>query len=168
MENKPSKQYTLVFILKDTPDKTSREILLGLKKRGFGTGKWNGFGGKLEPGETVVAAAVRELHEESGLLCDSTSLTKVAKLRFDMATSIMLVDTYIGSFNDCSGTVVESEEMRPCWFAESEIPYHDTWPDDKFWLPLVLRGKKVVGEFEYGSDDHTILRHTVEEVTELP
>jgi len=165
--NKPSKQYTLVFILKDSPDKiSSREILLGMKKRGFGIGKWNGFGGKLEPNETVEAAARRELHEESGLVCNS--LTKVAKLRFNMATSIMLVDTYIGHFNTCSGTVIESEEMRPCWFAESEIPYGETWPDDKFWLPLVLSGKKVIGNFEYASNDHTILHYNVEEVLFLP
>lgn len=35
------------------------EILLGLKKRGFGEGKWNGFGGKVEPGETIPQAAAR-------------------------------------------------------------------------------------------------------------
>lgn len=34
-------------------------ILLGLKKRGFGVGKWNGFGGKVEPGETIPQAAAR-------------------------------------------------------------------------------------------------------------
>ena len=44
-----------------------RQLLLGRKKRGFGEGKWNGFGGKLEPGETVEEAAVRELQEESGV-----------------------------------------------------------------------------------------------------
>lgn len=166
MSTKPSKQYTLVFILKDSPDSKSRQILLGLKKRGFGMGKWNGFGGKLEPGETVDAAAIRELEEESGLHCHM--LTKVAKLHFDMASSIMLVDTYIGRFSDCSGSVTESEEMRPRWFPETDIPYQDTWPDDKFWLPLVLTGKLVVGKFEYAADDYTILNHTVDEVTALP
>lgn len=34
-------------------------ILLGLKKRGFGEGKWNGFGGKVEKDETVTEGAVR-------------------------------------------------------------------------------------------------------------
>jgi len=36
-----------------------RAILLGYKKRGFGAGKWNGFGGKVEIGETVEDAAKR-------------------------------------------------------------------------------------------------------------
>ena len=40
-------------------------LLLGLKKRGFGQGKWNGFGGKLDEGETPRQAAIREMKEES-------------------------------------------------------------------------------------------------------
>ncbi|CAN0505072.1 unnamed protein product, partial [Ectocarpus sp. 12 AP-2014] len=38
-------------------DDDSKEILLGMKKRGFGEGKWNGFGGKVESGESVEEAA---------------------------------------------------------------------------------------------------------------
>jgi len=34
-------------------------ILLGLKKKGFGEGKWNGFGGKVEKDETVSEGAIR-------------------------------------------------------------------------------------------------------------
>ena len=49
------KVLTLVLV-RDVPQ---RRILLGMKKRGFGAGKWNGFGGKLEPGESVQEAAKR-------------------------------------------------------------------------------------------------------------
>jgi 8-oxo-dGTP pyrophosphatase MutT (NUDIX family) len=38
-----------------------------MKKRGFGNGKYNGFGGKVENGETIQQAAIRETIEESGL-----------------------------------------------------------------------------------------------------
>lgn len=48
------KLLTLVLVRNDVGD-----ILLGLKKRGFGEGKWNGFGGKVEPGETIHQAAAR-------------------------------------------------------------------------------------------------------------
>lgn len=34
-------------------------VLLGMKKRGFGAGKWNGFGGKVQPGETIEDGARR-------------------------------------------------------------------------------------------------------------
>lgn len=36
-------------------------LLLGRKLRGFGEGYLNGFGGKVEPGETIEAAAAREV-----------------------------------------------------------------------------------------------------------
>jgi len=42
-------------------------LLLGLKMRGFGVGKWNGFGGKVERGESIRQAAVRECKEEAGV-----------------------------------------------------------------------------------------------------
>jgi 8-oxo-dGTP diphosphatase/2-hydroxy-dATP diphosphatase len=47
------KIFTLVLVSKKCG------ILLGLKKRGFGEGKWNGFGGKIESGESVIQAAIR-------------------------------------------------------------------------------------------------------------
>lgn len=39
------------------------KVLLGLKKKGFGQGYYNGFGGKVEPGETIVQAAEREVRK---------------------------------------------------------------------------------------------------------
>ena len=42
------KQTNLCFLLKDG------KVLLGMKKRGFGAGKWNGFGGKLKEGKGLI------------------------------------------------------------------------------------------------------------------
>ena len=47
------KVFSLIMVRKET------EILLGFKKRGFGIGKWNGFGGKLEPNENIYECALR-------------------------------------------------------------------------------------------------------------
>ena len=55
MEERKRKVLTLVFLRREG------EVLLGMKKRGFGEGKWNGFGGKVEAGETIVEAAAREV-----------------------------------------------------------------------------------------------------------
>ena len=51
-----TKAYTLCFTFKDS---SWKQVLLGMKKRGFGAGRYNGFGGKVEPGETVKEAAIR-------------------------------------------------------------------------------------------------------------
>lgn len=42
------------------------QILLAMKKRGFGAGKWNGAGGKINAGETIEEATTREVDEELG------------------------------------------------------------------------------------------------------
>ena len=46
------------------------KILLGMKKRGFGQGRWNGFGGKVSSEETIEEAAKREISEEAGIFVD--------------------------------------------------------------------------------------------------
>ena len=48
-----TKRYTSVFVL------TDGNVLLGMKKRGFGVGRWNGFGGKVHSDETVLEGAKR-------------------------------------------------------------------------------------------------------------
>ena len=47
------------------------KVLLGMKKRGFGVGRWNGFGGKVDQGETVENAAKREIFEEAGITANN-------------------------------------------------------------------------------------------------
>ena len=60
-----NKILTLAFIL----NHETQEILLGYKKRGFGVGRWNGFGGKVTNNESIMEGAQRELKEEAGISC---------------------------------------------------------------------------------------------------
>ncbi|CAM9501116.1 unnamed protein product [Choristocarpus tenellus] len=75
------KDLTLVFCRREGKE-GKKEILLGKKKRGFGEGKWNGFGGKVEAGETIVEASCRELLEESHLTAHQENLSKRGLLTF--------------------------------------------------------------------------------------
>lgn len=58
---KKTKLFTLMLI------SNNEQILLGMKKRGFGMGKYNGFGGKVEAAESIIDAAIRETKEECGV-----------------------------------------------------------------------------------------------------
>lgn len=64
------------------PIRKDGRILLGHKRRGMGAGKWNGFGGKREDGETMRECAARELFEESGLIADPKAFEAAGDLYF--------------------------------------------------------------------------------------
>ncbi len=70
---------TLCFLVRGDPP---QEVLLGFKKKGFGAGKRNGIGGKIEDGESVVRAAAREMYEETGVRVAEADLQPVALLIF--------------------------------------------------------------------------------------
>jgi len=142
------------------------EILLAMKKRGFGVGRWNGVGGKLNPGEAIEQALVRECQEEIGVT--PTEYHKVAEHEFleyhDGQPHRMLVHAYICT--KWQGEPQESEEMSPKWFKVTNIPYSNMWPDDEFWFPQVLDGIKVRTVFTL--DEHDVITdQTVTEVESL-
>ena len=142
---------TLLILKKDN------EILLALKKRGFGEGRWNGVGGKLETGETIEQALVRECREEIGVI--PMNYWQVAEHDFiqDAETDDpwhMYVYVYL--CDEWERDPVETEEMRPQWFKIEDIPYDKMWEDDEYWLPQVLSGEKVTGMFTFDADDKLI------------
>ncbi len=140
------------------------QILLGMKKRGFGIGKWNGFGGKVETGETIEDAAKRETLEESGV--EINKLEKKGVLDFEFANEDFIRQVHIFKATDYSGEPIETEEMKPQWFSVNEIPFDSMWPDDIFWMPLFLADKKFEGKFIF-NDQYVITEHELREVATL-
>lgn len=140
------KNYTLVLCRRPAPSLTEApQLLLGMKKRGFGEGKYNGFGGKLEPGETVREAAARELQEESALVASTQQLRMRGTLLFYMRRSRLVMNVTVFECAEFSGTATETEEMAPRWFDEDALPLDQMWQDDRIWMPSFLRGKNFVG-----------------------
>jgi 8-oxo-dGTP pyrophosphatase MutT (NUDIX family) len=122
------KKTTIVFPFKDG------EILMGMKKRGFGQGWWNGFGGKLESGESYEDSARRETVEEVGI--EVGELVHIADLHFYFDDVLQIVSRVYRT--DFTGEPVETEEMRPQFFATDDLPYDTMWPGDDKWIPQVL------------------------------
>jgi 8-oxo-dGTP diphosphatase/2-hydroxy-dATP diphosphatase len=127
------------------------KILLGMKKRGWGEGKWNGFGGKVEEGETIIEAAIREMKEESGL--EINDLEEKGTVIFQYLDTGKLLEVHIFNVLKYSGEIMESEEMLPQWFDIKEIPFDNMWADDIYWMPLFLKGNKFKGEFVFENND---------------
>jgi len=134
-------------------------ILLGMKKRGFGEGRWNGFGGKVEKGESIVEAAIREMEEESGLKAEE--LEEKGVVDFQYLDTGKLLEVHIFDVLKYRGEPIETEEMSPKWFYLDEIPFENMWADDIYWFPIFLRGDKFKGRFLF-KDNDKLLNHEVE------
>lgn len=148
-----SQELTLTLITKDN------QILLGLKKRGFGMGKYNGFGGKVEHGETIEEAAVREVFEESNL--ELKNLKKIAVIDFAWQDKSQNLKVHVFHSTNFSGQAEESEEMKPQWFTIKDIPYKKMWDDDRYWFPLFLKGKSFTANFLFDSKDK-VIKHNID------
>lgn len=142
------RQATLCLLLKEG------EILLALKKRGFGVGRWNGAGGKFDPekDKTILDAAVRETKEEIGVQVKNPEKVGTFHFRF-VNKEEWNQDVHLFLAKDWEGKIEESEEMKPNWFKFDQIPYQNMWPDDIYWLPKVLEGKKLEANFTFGQGD---------------
>jgi 8-oxo-dGTP diphosphatase len=134
---------TILFIVKDG------RILLIEKKRGLGAGKINGPGGKIDPGETALAAAVRETEEE--LCITPHAPRKLGELRFSMSDCPDIL-CHVYRSDDFTGTPTETDEAAPVWTPLDQIPYHRMWEDDQHWLPLLLNEQPFLGCFVFEAD----------------
>lgn len=151
------KQLTLVYLLREN------EICLALKKRGFGEGYYNGFGGKVEDGETLTQATVREVYEESTVIVQEKDLQQVADIISIFKDAQMHVHVYFA--RTWTGEPEETEEMKPKWFLHSNIPYAQMWSSDYRWIPSVLIGKKLRGTIYFKEDGKNVDTMDWEEVT---
>jgi 8-oxo-dGTP pyrophosphatase MutT (NUDIX family) len=150
------KNTTLLFLIKKDSDRVS-DVMLAMKKIGFGIGRYNGVGGKVKEGESVEDATVRETSEEIGVSVDIKDLNKVGEIEFrfqDKSEWNQVVHIYTTEI--WSGEPTESEEMKPYWYKVEDIPYNDMWEDDKYWLPKVLNGEYVKGYCLFDSNQKII------------
>lgn len=142
----------------------NNQLLLGMKKRGFGEGRWNGFGGKVLDGESIEEATKREIFEEAGIMVKEPN--KIGVIEFEFKDSPEILEVHIFKAQNFKGIPKESEEMLSKWFDIQEIPFSQMWPDDKYWLPLFLADKKFKGEFLF-DETINILDYNLLEVEEL-
>ena len=130
------------------------QVLLAMKKRGFGSGKWNGYGGKVH-NESPKVAAIRELEEESSLVADEKDLKQVALVHFYFDGNPVF-ECYVYVTTTWQGEPVETEEMRPQWYPARNLPFESMWVADVKWVPLILNGEKIEATVNFNNDGSVV------------
>jgi len=139
----PTDVATLLFVVRGD------EVLLIRKKRGLGAGKYNGPGGRLEPGETPLACAIREVQEE--LCVTPLEIEPAGELSFQFVDGYAL-HAHLYRAYGFTGTPTETDEATPHWFRVDALPFDEMWQDDRLWLPRVLARESVRGWFVFDGD----------------
>ena len=110
-------------------------------------GKWNGLGGKFEPGESPEDCVLREVKEETGLKIESPLLKGVLTFP-DFAKG---EDWYVFVFTASrfSGRLTDSDEGELKWIKNSELLKLNLWEGDKVFLKKLDKKAFFSGKFHY-------------------
>jgi len=154
----------LCFLLKNCSQ--DQMILLGKKKRGFGQGKYVGMGGKIEAGETLKQATVREIKEEINVLVDEDHLIFVGRLLFVFPYKPSWDhDVHVYVTEKWRGDPHESDEILPAWFAMDDLPFASMWDDARYWLPLILAGEVIEAHFTFQHNNELVAAARIETIS---
>lgn len=163
---KPVRLRTVTLLIR------GNRVLLGLKMRGFGKGNYLGVGGKVEDEKdrsredqdlisVVKAGAKREIQEEIGIIVDPHDLKPMGVLNFyfphiedeswNQQVHVFIAINWQGEPKaelDNNGKV----EIQPEWFEFNEVPLDKMWDDARYWLPSILEGKQINGDFVFDEE----------------
>lgn len=113
-------------------------------------GKWNGLGGKFEPGEAPEECVIREVREESGLEMRKPHLHGLL-----IFTNFKGNDWYVFVFTarEFSGELTASSpEGRLEWVEDDRLTSLNLWESDKIFFPWIEAGNFFSAKFEYEGD----------------
>ncbi|MGB8214415.1 MAG: 8-oxo-dGTP diphosphatase [Anaerolineales bacterium] len=131
---------------------TGQTLMIHRNKRAddIHLGKWNGLGGKFEPGESPEECVLRELREESGLEVRQPRLCGLL-----LFTGFKGNDWYVFVFTarEFSGELHENGEGTLAWIPDSELEALPLWPSDPIFLPWIREEKFFSAKFIYAGDE---------------
>ena len=146
---------TLVFITRG-----DRVLLLrGSQHKRIWANIYNGIGGHIERDEDVYAAALREIHEETGLRVDDLRLAGLINIDGDQPAGIML---FVFTAASQAGDPIPSEEGALEWIARDQLAQIDLVEDLPTILPRALdlppNASPFFAHYHYDEQERLIIR----------
>ena len=112
-------------------------------------GKWNGLGGKFEPGESPEECVIREVQEESGLQIRSPRIHGLL-----MFPSFKGEDWYVFVFTarEFEGELIDSPEGKLEWIPDEKLTSLNLWESDQIFFPWLEIEQFFSAKFIYKGD----------------
>ena len=110
-------------------------------------GKWNGLGGKFEPGETPEGCVIREVREESGLTIKNPVLHGFLTFPGFAHEEDWYAFVFVGS--ELEGSLIDSPEGNLAWIDDDKLTELNLWEGDRIFLPWLDRPGFFSGKFVY-------------------
>jgi 8-oxo-dGTP diphosphatase len=117
------------------------------KENDYHEGKWNGLGGKFEPGETPEECAIREVYEESGLIVTNPKMKGF--ITFPMFDTVEDWYVFCFVFEGYEGTLVDSPEGKLEWIDNDKLVELNLWEGDRNFIPWLFQDKMFSAKFNY-------------------
>ena len=127
------------------------------KENDIHMGKWNGLGGKLEPGETPEECAMREIREETGLTVTNPILKGILTFPDYANNEDWYAFVYIA--HEMEEELIDSPKGTLKWIDDEKLLSLNLWEGDRIFLPWLEQSKFFSGKFEY--KDGQFMSHQV-------
>ncbi|MFC2133423.1 NUDIX domain-containing protein [Bacteroidota bacterium] len=135
---------TLCYVMQN--DKTLM-LYRNKKENDFHEGKWNGLGGKFEPGETPEECAVREIKEESGLIVTDPMMKGF--ITFPLFDGKNDWYVFVFKFDGYEGELIDSPEGKLEWIPNDKLTELNLWEGDSIFIPWLFEKKFFSAKFNY-------------------
>ncbi len=132
------------------------------KQNDIHEGKWNGLGGKVDPGETPEECTIREVEEESGLKISNPVLKGF--LTFPKFSENVDWYVFVYEAHEFSGEIIESDEGNLKWIENSDLTNLNLWGGDKYFFEWMKEDKLFSAKFLYEDGnlkDYNVIFHDI-------
>ncbi|MFH1195274.1 MAG: 8-oxo-dGTP diphosphatase [bacterium] len=135
---------TLCYVKKDGH---TLMIYRNKKENDYHQGKWNGLGGKFEPGESPEDCVIREIREESGLQIRNPRMCGF--INFPLFDTVNDWSVFLFTADDFDGELIDSPEGKLEWIPDKKLLELKLWDGDRIFIPWLFQDKFFSAKFEY-------------------